>query len=67
MTQGPEAQRTLYGLQYHINPKAGAGLGLPLTTNPINFSAMRENGLSANAWGYALKNRVTYTFTAGTI
>ena len=52
MTQGPEAQRTLYGLQYHINPKVGAGLGdLPLTTNPINFSAMRGNGLSANAWG----------------
>ena len=51
MTQGPEARRTLYGLQYHINPKAGAGPGLPLTTNPINFSAMRKNGLSANAWG----------------
>ena len=55
MTQGPGAQRTLYGLQYHINPKAGAGLGLPLTTNPINFSAMRENGLSANAWGVRVK------------
>jgi hypothetical protein len=27
------------------------GPGLPLTTNPINFSAMLENGLSANAWG----------------
>ena len=51
MTQRPETPRTLYGLQYYINPVIGANLGLPLTTNPMNFSAMRENGLSANAWG----------------
>ena len=44
MTQGPEARRTLYGLQYHINPKAGAGPGLPLTTNPINFSRCGKMG-----------------------
>ena len=55
MTQGPQAPKTLYGLQYYINPKVGADLGLPLTTNPINFSAMLENGLSANAWGVCVE------------
>ena len=55
MTQGPQAPKPLYGLQYYINPKVGADLGLPLTTNPINFSAMLENGLSANAWGVCVE------------
>ena len=63
----PQAPKTLTGLQYYINSTGGAGLELPLTTNPINSSAMLENGLSANAWGNALKNQGTYTFTAGTI
>lgn len=51
MIQSPETSRTLYDLQYYINPVIGANLRLPLATNPLNFSAMRENGLSANAWG----------------
>ena len=55
MTQRPETPRTLYGLRYYINSVTGTNLGLPLTTNPINFSAMRENGLSANAWGVRVK------------
>ena len=51
MTQEPEAPRILYGLKYSINPRTGQNLKVPLTTNPINFSALRENSLSANAWG----------------
>lgn len=51
MTQRPEAPRTLYGLKYSINPMIGQSVGLPLTNNPLNFSALRENGFSANAWG----------------
>ena len=51
MTQRSEEPRTLYGLKYSINPKIGQNTRLPLTTNPMNFSALRENGLSSNAWG----------------
>ena len=51
MEHRSEAPPTLNGLNYHISGKAGQVFGLPLTSNPINFSALRENGLSANAWG----------------
>ena len=55
MTLRPEKPGTLYGLQYYLNPVSEPNSGLPLTTNPLNFSAMRENGLSANAWGVRVK------------
>ena len=57
MTQRPESPRTLYGLKYSINPETGQNLRLPLTANPINFSALRENGLSANAWGVRVEKQ----------
>ena len=37
MAQEPQAPKTLTGLQYYINPTGGAGLELPLTTNPIIY------------------------------
>ena len=51
MTPQPEESRILDGLRYRINGRAVPNLRLPKTTNPINFCAERQNGLSSNAWG----------------
>ena len=57
MTQKPEESRILSGLQYQINARAVPNLRLPKSTNPINFSAERQNGLSSNAWGVKVGKR----------
>ena len=57
MTQEPEESRILDGLHYRINGRAVPNLRLPKTTNPINFSAERQNGLSSNAWGVKVGKR----------